>query len=116
MSETQTTITKLETVVVRLFATGGREELALVVAACPAPTFKLHDSAGNEYHWRQDLTRAATPEEAVRYWQERAKSAEASRERLFAMLEKAHEQNSMLCDRLIKVAGETPILKPGERK
>lgn len=59
---------------------GDSPELALVLSACDAPTFGMRKPSGEWVNWRQDLTRPATPEETVRYWESRARHAEQALE------------------------------------
>ena len=71
------TIERLETVVMKRYGTDTEQgELALIVGACDAPTFNLLRLDGQRFHWRQDLTRPATPEETAEYWKQRALIAE----------------------------------------
>src|ERR1051325_5280197 len=98
---------KLNTVVVKRYRGTGENqepELALVVSSCDAPTYGLQDASGHRYHWRQDLTRAATPDEAIKYWRERAEKAERLLDKSIAATSKAMDQNSILAEQIL-IAG-----------
>lgn len=94
---------KLNTVVIKRYASTGENqepELALVITSCEAPTFGLLDTSGNQYHWRQDLTRAATPDESIKYWRGRAEIAERTLEKSIAATNQAIDRNFELIERL----------------
>jgi TolA-binding protein len=99
-SETFQGLDRLNRVVIRRMGVGDEESPTLIVAICDAPTFVLVDSAGNRYHWRQDLTRPATPTESIDYWRERAMKVEESHKRVLETLQKALDQNQQLIERL----------------
>lgn len=91
---------KLNTVVVKRYGTGESSELALVVSICDAPTYTLLDVSGARYSWRQDLTRPATADESIRYWRERAETAERLLDKSIAQSHRAIELNMELAERL----------------
>jgi len=104
-------VDKLGTVVVKQYASGSENhepELALIFTSCDAPTYGLRDAENNRYHWRQDLTRPATPEEAVRYWQQRAENAEHLFEKMNELNIKLSDHNDKLIERLYCLPVDTP--------
>lgn len=96
---------KLNTVVVKRYGSTGENaepELALVVSSCDAPTFGLLDAEGNQFNWRQDLTRAANPDEAQAYWRRRTENAERLRDKALELVSKTQDQNSELIEKIIR--------------
>ena len=65
---------QLGTVVIPRYGTGTEGEAAEIVSICDAPSFTLVPADGRPFSWRQDLTRAATRDEELAYWKERART------------------------------------------
>lgn len=100
-------IDKLGMIVVKRYGTGTEDgEFAEVVSYCDAPSFHLRSPDGSEYHWREDLTRPASANEVVQYWQQRAATYERLANKTQECLIKAMDQNQELIERLNNRATE----------